>query len=104
MLQKQEILSYLANIKPKLKTDGIVKLGLFGSYAKDRADELSDVDIVLQSTDIFVDKFEGFSGLYYLEKLREQIKSDLGVEVDICDTATMPLDRQKRLLNGVIYV
>ena len=34
MLTKDEILDYLKEIKPKLQEDGIIKLGLFGSFAK----------------------------------------------------------------------
>lgn len=38
ILKKENILKYLSDIKPKLEKDGIIKIGLFGSYAKGYAD------------------------------------------------------------------
>ena len=37
MPTKDEILNYLRELKPELESFGIYKVGLFGSYAKDRA-------------------------------------------------------------------
>ena len=46
-LTKEIILEYLSSIKEELNQDGIVEIGLFGSYAKDKADLASDIDIVI---------------------------------------------------------
>ncbi|WP_298026474.1 hypothetical protein [uncultured Campylobacter sp.] len=37
MLTKDEILNFLRELKPELESFGICKVGLFGSYAKGRA-------------------------------------------------------------------
>ena len=37
MPTKDEILNFLRELKPELESFGIYKIGLFGSYAKDRA-------------------------------------------------------------------
>lgn len=103
-LTQAQILDYLKSIKQELENDGIVKLGLFGSYAKNKADIASDIDIVICSTNDFVAKYGGFGALAYLGDLRERVKKQFGVEVDICDVASMPQERKDRLLNGAIYV
>ncbi|TNB54245.1 hypothetical protein FDW47_08580 [Campylobacter helveticus] len=41
--EKQNILNYLRKRKTKLNEDGIIELGLFGSFAKDEADLANDV-------------------------------------------------------------
>lgn len=41
--EKQNILNYLKERKIKLNEDGIVELGLFGSFARDEADLANDV-------------------------------------------------------------
>ena len=46
-LTKETILAYFSEIKPSLERDGILKIGLFGSYGKGYADENSDIDIVI---------------------------------------------------------
>lgn len=46
MLQKSEILSKLKELKPTYEEEGLILLGLFGSYAKDSQNNFSDIDIV----------------------------------------------------------
>ncbi len=48
MLTQEEILKYLKKYKEQKKEQySISKLGIFGSYARDEADENSDIDIVV---------------------------------------------------------
>ncbi|WP_295419406.1 nucleotidyltransferase domain-containing protein [Sulfurovum sp.] len=48
MLSKENILQYLKEYKSlKQDTYSISKIGIFGSYARDEADENSDIDIVV---------------------------------------------------------
>ena len=45
-MNKIDIIAYLKNKKDELhKSFGITTLGLYGSYARDEATELSDIDI-----------------------------------------------------------
>ena len=44
---KDEILKFLSSQKKRLFAVGVTELGLFGSYAKDSADALSDIDIAI---------------------------------------------------------
>jgi len=49
-MTKEYILDFLTAHKQELQTNfAITKIGLFGSYAKDSADENSDIDIVIES-------------------------------------------------------
>ncbi len=100
MLSKESILSYLKEIKPKLAKNGIEKIGLFGSFAKDKADLFSDVDIVIKTTDIFIQKHKGIKGFIYLEELRNEIKNNLHRKIDICDESGL---KNKNILEEVIY-
>ena len=56
VITKEQILAYLRELKPQLQKDGIEKIGLFGSYAKDRASIFSDIDIVIATNDEFYRK------------------------------------------------
>lgn len=65
-MQKEDILRFLEEQKPYLfKKFGVRSIGLFGSYAKDRATSDSDIDIVVDMPSSF-DNF--FDLKYYLEK------------------------------------
>lgn len=85
--EKQNILNYLRERKTKLNEDGIIELGLFGSFAKDEADLASDVDICIKSTDIFYKKYLGFEAVIYLDELREEFVRKFKRQMDICDEA-----------------
>jgi len=76
MITKNTILHYLNNKKEELhKRYGITSLGLYGSYARDEATSLSDVDIfyVRDST------FDIQSGFDFMN-INEQIANELNVE------------------------
>jgi predicted nucleotidyltransferase len=85
-MNKEDILNKLRDIKPKLNQDGIEKIGIFGSYAKDTYTNQSDIDIVYKSTDKFLNKFEGWTAFTYLnQNIREKISNEFNVRVDIFD-------------------
>ena len=77
-MTKKEILTILTDnksfIKQKFEVD---KIGLFGSYAKDKQTEESDIDIYVE----FKHKtFDNLAGLWnYLEELYQK-KIDLGFD------------------------
>ena len=103
-LKKENILKYLGSIKKELEQDGIVEIGLLGSYAKDKADIASDIDIVICSSEKFLKNFRGFEGAIYLDNLRQKIMKHFKIQVDICDTFSMNKERKKKLLKDAIYV
>lgn len=68
-LNKNTILQTIATHKKQLVSYGVIKIGLFGSFASNEANENSDVDILV---DIVKEKktFQNFMTLnYYLEDL-----------------------------------
>ena len=104
MLTKDEILDYLKEIKPKLQEDGIIKLGLFGSFARGSFHDFSDIDIFIETSDKFV-KNMGFSkGILYYDMLKKQISNKFGVLVDLSDIASMSIDEKKEFLKDAINV
>jgi predicted nucleotidyltransferase len=92
VLTKVSILDYLTTIKLELEKDGVEKIGLFGSFAKGSADLLSDVDIVIKTSDDFVKKHKGIQGFLYLETLRERLKHNFHRDVDMCDESGLKDD------------
>lgn len=103
-ITKEMILDYLRELKPQLEKDGITKLGLFGSYARDCADENSDIDIVINLSDEFYDNFKGFVGISYLEKIRTGVETHFGLSADLCNLRTCKADKIDKFFRGAIYV
>jgi len=99
-MQKENILDYLGAIKRELKKDGIEKIGLFGSFARDNADLYSDIDIVIKTSSSFAKKFRGADSFIFLDGLRKKIERKFQRKVDICDEAGL---RNRSVIKDAIY-
>lgn len=82
---KDKQLQQIAKIAvPILKKNGVVKAGIFGSYARGEAKKKSDIDILIKQT--------GRKGLLDLVNLQFQLEEKLGKKVDLVDySAVHPL-------------
>ena len=106
-LDKDEILAYLKELKPALQKDGIIELGLFGSYAKGTASASSDIDIFIRTSDEFHKKFSGFKYFAYLDDIATSIQKRFGVDsVDVCNIKYFNSKKidPKIFFKGAIYV
>ncbi len=93
---KTDILNFLTSHKEKLQKEFFVtKIGLFGSYAKDTANEDSDIDIVIQSTK---------KDFFLREDLREYLESNLKKSVDIGYLDSIRSYYKDKIVKDIIYV
>ncbi|MBU0765380.1 MAG: nucleotidyltransferase domain-containing protein [Bacteroidetes bacterium] len=98
-MTKNEILAFLANNKESFFVKfSIVKIGIFGSFARDEQTEDSDIDILIEmqrgTEDIFEKK----------QQLKEILKGQFHRKIDICrERAIKPLFREL-ILKDTIYV
>jgi hypothetical protein len=74
-MNKEEIIDFLSAHKTEFKQDfGLVKLGLFGSYARGENFEDSDIDIVVELKK---------PDLFYLIGIKQTVEDALGARVDV---------------------
>jgi predicted nucleotidyltransferase len=67
-MTRQELLTKLRNAKATLRDEfGIEEIALFGSFARDEATEMSDVDIAILSAEK-KDYFNRVNAKYFLEE------------------------------------
>jgi len=86
LILKDDILNFLLVLKPELKSQGIVSLGLFGSRAKDTNTQNSDIDIVYETSDKFIEEHKGWNAFTYLnENLRDKVSKKFNINVDMFD-------------------
>ncbi|HJY64184.1 MAG TPA: nucleotidyltransferase domain-containing protein [Ignavibacteria bacterium] len=96
---KQDILKYLSDNKDFFeKNFNIVKIGIFGSFAKDTNNAKSDIDLIIEfkpnTPNLFNKK----------QELRLLIKSIFGKDVDICREKYIKPYYKKVILSEAIYV
>ena len=61
-MNKEEILKKLRENRGKIKKFGVKRIGIFGSFVKDKATEKSDIDVVVEFDlkDLTFDKYLAF--------------------------------------------
>lgn len=96
-LDKDYIINLIRNQKPDLEREfGVKRIGLFGSFAKGRPKEDSDIDVVveLEKPDLFA-----------LIGIKQLLEESFGTHVDIVRLRDkMNPALRKRIDRDVIYV
>jgi predicted nucleotidyltransferase len=94
---KQEIIKIIRNNKPEMESRyGVQRLGLFGSYVRERQRKKSDIDILVT--------FSREIDLFDFLDLRKYLENQLQAKVDlVMETALKPAIG-KRILSEVEYV
>ena len=82
-MSRAELLAQLAALRPWLAGQGVTRLRLFGSYARDEAGPDSDVDLIAD--------FERPLGLRQFT-LQDEIATRLGVAVELVTEAALASD------------
>lgn len=100
VLEQKEILSKLKELKPTYEKEGLILLGLFGSYAKDTQNPFSDIDIAYK---IDYNKFsqnykDGFSKILRIDGIKKELQQTFKTKVDFIP------DANKSILSDIIYV
>ena len=97
IMGKKEIINIIRLIKPEMETRyGVKRLGLFGSYVKERQRKKRDIDILVTfSRDI---------DLFDFVDLREFLESRLHTKVDLVMESALKPAIGKRILAEVEYV
>ena len=99
MIQKDDILNFLAERKAELFTEyNLVKIGLFGSFARNEGKANSDIDLLIEfqpDTKNLSDKKAGLKAL---------VKEQFGREVDVCREKYIKPYFRKSILQSAIYV
>lgn len=100
MLTRSSLIQILREQLPYLtKEYGVKRIGLFGSYGKDKPTETSDIDLVIE--------FEHPIGFRFIE-LSEHLEDLLGKPVDVLTPAGIDGIRVKQvaeaITDNIIYV
>ena len=80
MVTKSQIIKKIKSEKDALKISGVNKIGLFGSFLKNKQKKNSDVDILTEFDDLTFDNY--MKVFYLLEKITKR-KVDLVIESDL---------------------
>ena len=95
-MTKEHIINFLAAHKQELQNKfALTKIGLFGSYAKDCADENSDIDIVIDTTK---------KDFFLRDDLKEYLEDYFKIPVDVGYIDSMRTYYKDKIQKDIIYV
>ncbi len=97
----------LPKIKEKkalLAKDGFEIIGIFGSFAKGKETKNSDIDILYDIKPLFIKKFGGFEAFAKINEIRDELKQELGHDIDLATIDSHSSTFKKFALQDVIYV
>lgn len=102
-MRKEQILSYLANVKNKYQKEGFIIKALFGSYSRDEEQNSSDIDVLVEAMPEFATKY-GFGAIERINEIQKEMSNALGVKVDLADSTGMGRTAKKFIIDRAIYV
>ena len=92
-MTREELLRRLATLKPWLASQGVTRVRLFGSHARDEAGSDSDVDLIVDLA-----RPMGLR-LFWLQ---DEISDRLGVKVDLVTEAALVSDIRYTALRDAV--
>ena len=92
-MSRAELLARLAALKPWLAAEGVTRLRLFGSHARDQARGDSDVDLIAD--------LDRPLGMRFFT-LQDEVSHRLGVKVDLVTEAALAPDIRHAALRDAV--
>ena len=98
MINSRQILDYLALNKDRYQKEyHLIRIGIFGSLARDEQSNASDIDLIVEFEDNTPD-------LYTIkQKIRKEIQSKFNLSVDICREKYIKPIFKTQILSEVKY-
>jgi predicted nucleotidyltransferase len=98
-INREEVIERLKSNKEKyFKQFGVRLIGLFGSFARDEANEKSDIDILYE-----IEENKKLSLFAYL-KLISELEKDFHAKIDLVRTATLKPQIKSYVYRDLVYV
>lgn len=98
MTQTSQILNYLKLNKNRFRAEyHIIKIGVFGSFARNEQHEGSDIDLIVE----FEDNTENL--LQIKENLKSEIQTRFNLKVDICREKYIKPIFKKQIQSQTLY-
>ena len=105
MLKKQDIINKINKLKPIYQKEGVLLLGFFGSYAKDNANNKSDIDLLYKiEPKQFMKYHKGFSGFSRILDIKYELENEFNTTIDLCAINNLNETFKQFALKDVIYV
>ena len=98
---QSHLLKQLTSLKQRYASEGFKILGVFGSFSRGENTPKSDIDVLYELDPTFMKKHKGFSAFSRLNSIKEEMRSVLGMEVDIAAKSGLSRTGEKHILKDL---
>lgn len=102
-IDKMSIVAYLRELKEELLVDGITKIALFGSFARDEANVYSDIDIAIQKDKNYLNNHSAYEYFDLVAKIKQLVRKRFHRNSDVFDLDSDSV-MKKTIVKDIIYV
>lgn len=103
-MDKENIIATLKALQPTYTQEGVLLLGIFGSYARDEQNAKSDIDILIETTPKFLQKYKGFRAFARLDDIKHELEKIFSKEIDLVDKEGLKQHNNTHILESALYV
>ncbi|OHD57406.1 MAG: hypothetical protein A2Y33_07945 [Spirochaetes bacterium GWF1_51_8] len=102
-MDKKTLIS-LGELKKRYLPEGFSIIGVFGSFARGQETEKSDIDILYEVDEKFLNKYTGLDAYVRLDKIRLEIRRSIHRNIDLVNKNSLRKSGKKNILSETVYV
>lgn len=103
-MKREFLLEELRNIKSKYQKDGFNIIALFGSYATNSQNSSSDIDLLYEVDNNFLEKYKGFQSVSKVLEIQKELSSFFHIKVDLTSPSGLSPKIKDEIISKAIYV
>ena len=102
----QNIIDTLKKAKEQYKKEGLYIVGVFGSYAQERYDDFSDIDIAYKIDHTVFSKYykDGFSKILRVEEIKHTLENLFHKKIDFISLDSNNKNFVEHIKKEILYV
>lgn len=103
-METKYVIDRLKNIKPKYQQDGFNIIALFGSYATNSQTNSSDIDLLYDVDNSFLEKYKGFRSISKVLEIQNELSALFHTKVDLTSPSGLNQTLKEMIQTKAIYV
>lgn len=103
-MQREFVIDQLKNIKSKYQQDGFNIIALFGSYATNSQNNSSDIDLLYEVDNTFLEKYKGFKSASKVLQIQKELSLLFHTKVDLTSPSGLNQRIKEEIISKAIFV
>lgn len=103
-METKFIIDTLKNLKPKYQQDGFNIIALFGSYATNSQNSSSDIDLLYDVDNSFLEKYKGFRSVSKVLEIQDELSALFHTKIDLTSPSGLNEKIKNEIVSKAIYV